>query len=55
MISAIVLLSFESINMPGEIVAFSKLETFQANKARELFRFVNVIGVQSLNYLICLK
>ena len=36
--------------MPGEIVTFLKLETFQVGKVRELSRFVNVIGVQSLNY-----
>ena len=44
------LLSFESINRPGEIVTFLKLEKFQVDKARELSRFVNIIGVQSLNY-----
>ena len=48
--SSIALLSLESINRPGEIVTILKLETFQVDKARELSRFVNVIGVQSLNY-----
>ena len=43
-------LSLESINRPGETVTFSKLGTFQVDKARKLSRFVNVIGVQSLNY-----
>ena len=46
----IALLSLESIKRLGEIVTFLKLETFQVDKARELSRFVNVIGVQSLNY-----
>ena len=41
----IVLLSLESIKKLGEIVTFLKLETFQVDKARELSRFVNVIGV----------
>ena len=44
------MLGLESINRPGETVAFLKLETFQEDKARELSRFVNVVGVQSLNY-----
>ena len=44
------LLSFESINRPGKIVTFLKLETFQGDKARGLSRFVNIIGVPSLNY-----
>ena len=48
--SGIVLLSLESINRPGEIVTLLKLETFQVDKARELSRFVNLIGVQSLSY-----
>ena len=29
---------------------FLKLETFQVAKVKELSRFVNVIGVQSLSY-----
>ena len=41
--SGIVLLSLESINI-------LKLETFQVDKARDLSRFMNVIGVQSINY-----
>ena len=41
--SGIVLLSLESIKI-------LKLETFQVDKARDLSRFMNVIGVQSLNY-----
>ena len=48
--SGIVLLSLELINRPGEIVTLLKLETFQVDKARELSRFVNLIGVQSLSY-----
>ena len=48
--SGIVQLSLESINRPGGIATFSKLETFQVDNARELPRFVNVIGVPSLNY-----
>ena len=43
------MLSLESINRPGEIVTL-KSETFQVDKAMELSRFVNVIGVKSLNY-----
>ena len=43
-------MSLESINRPGEIVTFLKLETFQVGKARELSRFTNIIGVKSLNY-----
>ena len=37
------------MNRSGEIVTL-KLEIFQVDKARELSRFVNVIGVQSLSY-----
>ena len=37
------------------MVNFLKLETFQVDKIRELSGFVNVIGVQSLSYQICLK
>ena len=48
--SGIVLLILESINRPEEIVNFLKLETFQIDQARELSRFVNIIGAQSLNY-----
>ena len=36
-------------------MTFLKLEAFQVDKARELSRFLNVIGAQSLNYKICLK
>ena len=43
-------MSLESINRPGEIVTFLKLETFQVGKARELSTFMNVTGVQSLSY-----
>ena len=48
--SGIALLNLESINTPGEIVTFLKLETFQINKTRGLSRLVNVIVVQSRNY-----
>ena len=49
-ISGIVLLNLESINRPGKIVTFFKLEAFQVDKSKEISKFVNVTGVQSVNY-----